>query len=247
MPDDHVFRRDTGVLDGPFVARRIPGGVSGPGGEDDSIAIADVDGLQTALNGKAATNHTHEIANVTGLQTALDGKAGTSHTHSIANVTGLQAALDGKAGTSHTHSIANVTGLQAALDGKAGTSHTHTPASLGAAEVLASGWPGFVRLVSGGTTWHVPATSLVSTPTGISANSGSGEIIVEWTNAGADSFDIYRATTSSFVDAVLLQNVVGASYTDNTPTVGVTYYYWVIGRIGAGFSEPPEPRFTAAT
>lgn len=53
--------------------------------------------LQTALNGKAATVHTHIIANVTGLQTALDGKAATTHGHLIADVTGLQTALDGKA------------------------------------------------------------------------------------------------------------------------------------------------------
>lgn len=42
--------------------------------------------------------HTHTIANVTGLQTALDGKAASSHTHTIANVTGLQSALDAKIG-----------------------------------------------------------------------------------------------------------------------------------------------------
>ena len=46
--------------------------------------------------------HTHSIADVSGLQTALDGKqaagsyAASSHTHTIANVTGLQTALDGK-------------------------------------------------------------------------------------------------------------------------------------------------------
>lgn len=62
--------------------------------------------------------HIHEIAQVTGLQAALDEKAPTSHTHTIAQVTGLQAELDGKAPTSHTHTIAQVTGLQAALDEK---------------------------------------------------------------------------------------------------------------------------------
>jgi hypothetical protein len=41
--------------------------------------------------------HGHAMSDVSGLQTALDGKAATSHTHSIANVTGLQAALDAKA------------------------------------------------------------------------------------------------------------------------------------------------------
>ena len=64
----------------------------------------------------AAANHTHAIANITGLQTALNGKASSSHTHAIANITGLQTALDGKASSSHTHAIANITGLQTALN-----------------------------------------------------------------------------------------------------------------------------------
>jgi hypothetical protein len=50
----------------------------------------------------AAASHTHSIANVTGLQTALDGKqasgsyAASLHSHIISDVTGLQTALDGK-------------------------------------------------------------------------------------------------------------------------------------------------------
>jgi hypothetical protein len=47
--------------------------------------------------GAAPTSHTHTIANVTGLQAALDGKASLVHTHAIADVTGLQGALDLKA------------------------------------------------------------------------------------------------------------------------------------------------------
>lgn len=45
------------------------------------------------------TNHTgaQAISTVTGLQTALDGKAATSHTHAISDVTNLQTTLDGKA------------------------------------------------------------------------------------------------------------------------------------------------------
>jgi len=74
----------------------------------------------------AATSHTHSIANVTGLQTALDGKAALVHSHIIADTTGLQTALDGKAASSHTHIIANVTGLQTALDGKANLSGGNT-------------------------------------------------------------------------------------------------------------------------
>jgi hypothetical protein len=41
--------------------------------------------------------HNHVIADVTGLQAALDDKPNNAHTHVIADVTGLQAELDGKA------------------------------------------------------------------------------------------------------------------------------------------------------
>ena len=50
----------------------------------------------------ALASHTHSIADVTGLQTALDGKqasgsyAASSHSHIISDITGLQTALDGK-------------------------------------------------------------------------------------------------------------------------------------------------------
>jgi hypothetical protein len=50
----------------------------------------------------ALASHTHSIADVTGLQTALDGKqasgsyAAATHSHIISDVTGLQTALDGK-------------------------------------------------------------------------------------------------------------------------------------------------------
>lgn len=87
-----------------------------------SHAIADVSGLQGALDGKAASGHGHAIADVTNLQTTLDGKAAASHTHAIADTTGLQAALDGKAATAHSHAIADVTNLQTSLNGKQDTS-----------------------------------------------------------------------------------------------------------------------------
>jgi hypothetical protein len=45
---------------------------------------------------QAPASHVHAIADVTGLQTALDGKAAGTHAHIISDVTGLQTALDGK-------------------------------------------------------------------------------------------------------------------------------------------------------
>lgn len=114
------------------------------GADPVTVAIAQVTGLQTALDGKqaagsyAATIHGHTVADVTGLQAELDGKqaagsyAAAVHTHTVADVTGLEAALDGKqaagsyAAAVHTHGISDVTGLQTALDGKAAATHTHT-------------------------------------------------------------------------------------------------------------------------
>jgi hypothetical protein len=103
--------------------------------------------------------HTHAIADVTSLQTTLDGKASTSHTHgnitnagaigSTANIPlitttggvitagsfgsaantfcqGNDSRLsDARTPLAHTHAIADVTNLQTTLDGKASTSHTH--------------------------------------------------------------------------------------------------------------------------
>lgn len=43
-----------------------------------TLAIADITGLQTALDGKASSTHSHNIADITELQTALDGKASAS-------------------------------------------------------------------------------------------------------------------------------------------------------------------------
>jgi hypothetical protein len=76
--------------------------------------------LQTTLDGKAASSHTHSIANVTGLQTALDGKSNTGHTHAIADVTGLQAALDAKA------NAANFVTMTAAAYAALGTKDANT-------------------------------------------------------------------------------------------------------------------------
>lgn len=114
--------------------------VGGGGSSDHSLltnrnianqhTIAAITGLQSTLDGKAATAHTHIIGDVTGLQVALDTKAAVVHTHVIGDVTGLQFALDSKAAVSHTHAIADVTNLQTTLDGKAATSHTHTIANV---------------------------------------------------------------------------------------------------------------------
>ena len=79
------------------------------GDGEGSIAKAKTDAIAAAktytdqeVAKKANLQHTHAIADVTGLQGALDGKANTVHTHTTAQVDGLDAALAGKADKSTT-------------------------------------------------------------------------------------------------------------------------------------------------
>ena len=81
----------------------------------DLSTYATATALSTGLAGKANKAHTHAVADVTGLQTALDGKQPKG---SYVTTTALTDGLAGKANTAHTHTIANVTGLQDALNGK---------------------------------------------------------------------------------------------------------------------------------
>ena len=103
---------------------------------------------QAALNGKAATSHTHTWSQISDAPAYSKDATGDNLVQRSANGhinvpsgagpqnaprwSEVEAALAGKAATSHTHSTSQVTGLDTALAGKASTSHTHTPASLGA-------------------------------------------------------------------------------------------------------------------
>lgn len=70
-------------------------------------------------------SHNHIISNVDGLQSALDSKAASGHNHDgvYYTETEVDVLLEGKANSSHTHTISNITNLQSTLDGKANTSH----------------------------------------------------------------------------------------------------------------------------
>lgn len=76
----------------------------------------------------AASSHTHEQSAINGLTTALAGKAAASHTHAQSEIDGLSTALAGKAAASHTHTeyaaSAHTHGEYAA------TGHTHSDYAL---------------------------------------------------------------------------------------------------------------------
>ena len=76
--------------------------------------------VDTALNGKASSTHTHTISDVTNLQTTLDGKASSSHSHSISDVTNLQTNLNGKINTSDIANNLTTTTSGKVLDARQG-------------------------------------------------------------------------------------------------------------------------------
>lgn len=53
-----------------------------------TLDINDINGLSTALSGKAASTHSHVIGDITGLQTALDAKATTSALNALSTNVG---------------------------------------------------------------------------------------------------------------------------------------------------------------
>lgn len=105
---------------------------------DDSHnhVISNVDGLQSALDGKAASSHTHNYAGSSsaGGSATSANKLATARTISLTgDVTG-STSFDGSgnvsiaatvADDSHNHTIANVDGLQSALNAKSASGHKH--------------------------------------------------------------------------------------------------------------------------
>ena len=77
-------------------------------GITDGLTISSANSTYSVLG------HTHAIANVTGLQTALDAKLESSN-FTYSNLTGKPSTF---APSAHTHAISEVTGLQTALDAK---------------------------------------------------------------------------------------------------------------------------------
>ena len=105
----------------------ISSGVITVNDDSHNHVISNVDGLQSALDSKAASGHNHDgvYYTETEIDTLLEGKANSSHTHTISNITNLQSALDGKANTSHgTHVSYSTTAPVMAGTASVGTAST---------------------------------------------------------------------------------------------------------------------------
>lgn len=90
--------------------------------------------VNSALNGKANSSHSHSISNITNLQSALDSKSETGHTHDdrYYTETEIDSKLNGKANSSHTHDdrYYTETEMNTKLNGKADINHRHNDVSI---------------------------------------------------------------------------------------------------------------------
>lgn len=85
---------------------------------DSSLSSSSTNPVQNkivtnALNGKANSSHSHSISNITNLQSALDSKSKTGHTHDdrYYTETEMNTKLNGKANSSHTHTASQISDL----------------------------------------------------------------------------------------------------------------------------------------
>ncbi len=79
--------------------------------------------------------------------------------------------------------------------------------------------------------------SAVPAPTGLSATVESGSIVLNWTaSAGADSYDIYRGTSSGAEAGSPIATSTTTTYTDSSVSPGPTYYYTVAAVTANGTS-----------
>lgn len=83
--------------------------------------------VDSSLSGSSTNPVQNKVVN-----SALNGKANSSHSHSISNITNLQSALEGKSETGHTHDdrYYTETEMNTKLNGKANSSHTHTASQI---------------------------------------------------------------------------------------------------------------------
>lgn len=86
---------------------------------------------KTVVDSSLSSSSTNPVQNKI-VNSALNGKANSSHSHSISNITNLQSALDSKSATGHNHDerYYTETEMDTKLNGKANSSHTHTASQI---------------------------------------------------------------------------------------------------------------------
>jgi hypothetical protein len=106
----------------------------------------------------------------------------------------------------------------------------------------ASQLPDKIRVTVGSETYHLPATLVLPTPTGLVVTPGDGELDITWTQVMGAEYTVYwNAGGDSFASAQQLSAGLtsGATLTDLTNGMEVTV--WLQAGIGSAVSEPSAP------
>lgn len=82
-------------------------------------------------------------------------------------------------------------------------------------------------------------TTAPPAPTGLTATAGDASVALSWNASdGATSYNIYRSTTAGGEGSTpLISGITSSSYTDNSVTNGITYYYEASATNSAGTSQ----------
>jgi hypothetical protein len=98
-----------------------------------------------------------------------------------------------------------------------------------------------VLTITGGTVTPPPPAPTVFTGT----LEGSNQVVLNWTDSGATSYDILRSTSLTGPFAFIAEGVTGTTYTDASVVSGTAFYYYeVIGVDVYGASAASSPTDT---
>jgi fibronectin type 3 domain-containing protein len=86
----------------------------------------------------------------------------------------------------------------------------------------------------------------LQTPSGLTASSGSGTVVLDWNDQVADFFTIYRSETQGGTYTPVATNILTSTYTDATVSQGTTYYY-VVSATESNYGESPQSAEVAIT
>jgi fibronectin type 3 domain-containing protein len=67
----------------------------------------------------------------------------------------------------------------------------------------------------------------LQTPSGLTASSGSGTVVLDWNDQVADFYTVYRSDAEEGPYTQIATNILDSTYTDTTVTEGGIYYYVV--------------------
>jgi hypothetical protein len=106
---------------------------------------------------------------------------------------------------------------------------------LAAARNPGNPFPGpFETVTSGANVWKVFDDASVSVPSGLTATSGIGRAVLNWSPFfGTTGYSVKRATSSGGPYTTVATNLTDTTWVDSNVTVGVPYYYVISASDGA--------------